>query len=304
MDEQALCAWFADRSLRDQLGHAYILQHPNRLHLQEIARALVQSLLCTKRLADGTPCGECPACVQVRSGNHTGLTWVEPDGASLKIAQMRAALRMDRHQTGPDGMHIIVLDDAGRLTAEAGNAILKWVEEPGVARLFLFLTPTQSALLPTLRSRCQLLRLDAHELLVRERWNTLRTLLGDERFADAQKLMVELTLAWAAKEVNAWQLVHSQLARLKLTGEEALHFVDTWMALLRALTTARVQGAGELEELAPGLSARAMQADAVWLAQCTLALADLRRRLQSHVSPLLAFEALLIRSTIPVGGGT
>ncbi|MCY0875667.1 MAG: hypothetical protein OWT28_05305 [Firmicutes bacterium] len=302
MDEQAVLAWFATRADRQRLGHAYILEHPVRERSEAVAQNLCQSLLCTARAVDGTPCGVCDACVQVRSGNHPGLIWVEPDGASLKIAQMRAALRLDRHQTGREGMHIIVLSDAGRLTPEAGNAILKWVEEPGEARLFLLLTRAQSAILSTLRSRCQVVRLRSEQEGLEARWETLRTQLGDERFAQAQKLMVELTVAWAARDRTAWQSVSTELGRIKLTGDEALYFVDAWMTLFREIVAVRASAdQSRLRELAPGLHALDARADAGWLAQCVLALADQRRRLQSHVSPVTAFEALLIRSLSPVG---
>lgn len=303
MDEQGILAVFAQWQDAHRLGHAYLLHHEDPVYVSHVANQIVQSTLCSMRLEAGGGCGQCPSCRQALSGNHSGIIWLEPDGASLKIAQMRSALRLDRHKTSREGLHIIVLADAHRLTIEAANAILKWVEEPAEGRLFLLLTPSVAGVLPTLRSRSVALHLQhaaGDELVAIEK---LLSSLGTERFAEAQKLVVELTQAIADKRPEGWQLIASPLAKLRLSAEETLQFVDAWLSLMRDVAMVGLGSKPSAKWVDRATLARiAERTTPMWLAEAALQLAAQRRHLLSHVSPLVTLEAYLIRMLSPAGG--
>lgn len=297
MDETSIIEMFTRLTSTDRLGHAYILQHPSAGVLTGMARTLAQSLLCEKREERGMPCGECSSCLQLLSGNHPGLIWTVPDGASVKIAQMRTAIAQDRHRASREGKHIIVIAEAQRMTLEAGNSILKWVEEPAEGRLFLLLTPSLSGILPTLRSRSVPIRVQlAKETQgVNEEVSALSALLGEDRFALAQTVMVELTKAIAEKRLGAWQLFSGRFAKLKLTGEEVYGFLDCLLLLLRDAALVKLGGQAKTNLMAPQeLQEIVHSTSAEWLAEASLLLAEQRRRLLSHVTMQLSLEAMFI----------
>ncbi|MCY0902761.1 MAG: hypothetical protein OWU32_11345 [Firmicutes bacterium] len=276
-----------------RLGHAYLVSHSEQDSAERDVRVAVQALLCTQRSPQGSACGQCDSCLQVLSGNHPGLTWVDPDGASVKVAQMRSAQGSDRLRSAGGQLQVFVVSRAERLTLEAGNAILKWVEEPGPDRLFLLMTAALQGVLPTLRSRCMTLRLAAASTTGIA--DALATKLGQERFVQACASMVELTAAALARRVDAWQVVGRTVAKLRLTGEEALQFVDAWMALQGDVVQVLFHGQAQtglceltdLQKLTHGVGAEQV-------AEFALLLAEQRRRLLSHVNVQASFEAMLI----------
>jgi len=282
-----------DLSRVGRLGHAYLVYHSEQDSAERDVRAAVQALLCTQPSPQGSACGECDACLQVLSGNHQGLTWVDPDGASVKVAQMRSAQGADRLRSAGGQLQVFVVSRAERLTPEAGNAILKWVEEPGPDRLFLLMTAALQGVLPTLRSRCMTLRLAAAPTTGTA--DMLASKFGQERFVQACAAMVELTASALARRLDAWQVVGRTVVKLRLTGEEALQFVDAWMALLGDVLQVMFHGQArtglceltDLQKLTHGIRAEQV-------AELALLLAEQRRRLLSHVNVQASFEAMLI----------
>ncbi len=71
----------------DTLSHAYIFTGPVGTGRKKMAFALAQAVYCTGMKDDA--CGTCLECRKVEHGNHPDLHWIEPDGASIKIEQVR-----------------------------------------------------------------------------------------------------------------------------------------------------------------------------------------------------------------------
>lgn len=138
------------------LPHALLITGSPNVGKGTLARSLAQQLLCT---AHQSPCGACRACRLVASGNHPDLRWLEPEGTSLKIAQVRELTR--RLALAPvEGPWIIaVLDRFESATPGAANALLKTLEEPPPSVILVLLAQQAEALLPTIVSRCQVIAL-------------------------------------------------------------------------------------------------------------------------------------------------
>lgn len=136
------------------VSHAYIFHGPAGTGKRRAALAFAKTLLCE---AGGTaPCGECLSCRKVDSGNHTGLTVIGPEGASVKIEQIRGLKRqyVYRSEAGVT-RQVYIVEHADRMTAQAGNSLLKFLEEPAVPLTAILLATNLQALLPTIRSRAQ-----------------------------------------------------------------------------------------------------------------------------------------------------
>jgi DNA polymerase-3 subunit delta' len=84
------------------------------------------------------------------------ILYVRPDGASIKIDQVREANQFLQHRR-LGRARVLIFDEAHLLNEQAANAMLKSVEEPPEHTHFLFITPSASQVLPTIRSRSQAL---------------------------------------------------------------------------------------------------------------------------------------------------
>lgn len=136
-----------------QLGHAYLFMGPPETGKGLAALILAQAVNCT---ADDKPCGECTSCRQTELGVHADLSWVVPDGASIKLQQVKDLLAEAVLTPNVGPYRVFVLEDAHRLTPEAANALLLVLEDPPSFDLFI-LTAT-APLMPTIESRCQVVR--------------------------------------------------------------------------------------------------------------------------------------------------
>jgi DNA polymerase III subunit delta' len=160
--------------------------------LAEWAAALA---LCTN--APKAPCGECPGCKRVASGQHPDLMRVGlvEESKQLRIEQVRdlaEELSLTSHQ---GGYKVGILSPADALNNFAANALLKTLEEPPPRTLLILVATQPSRLPPTILSRCQRLRVRAPsraaalEWLQKTRgagdWNAVLDLLGDAPFLAA-----------------------------------------------------------------------------------------------------------------------
>jgi DNA polymerase-3 subunit delta' len=137
-----------------------------------LARSLAQSLLCTEAQR---PCGACRACRLVAAGTHPDLRWVEPEGNSLKVEQVRELTRQLVLAPVEGPWQIAVLDRFEAATPGAANALLKTLEEPPPTVVLALLAQQAEALLPTIVSRCQVVALrpisrPVIERALREQW--------------------------------------------------------------------------------------------------------------------------------------
>lgn len=154
----------------DSPGHAWLLVGPAGSGRSVAARAFSAALQCATR----TGCGSCAACRAAVAGTHPDVRWVATERLSLGVKEMRA-LAPTAQSAPTAGRHVvIVLENADRLTESAGNVLLKPLEEPGPATVFLLCAPAAGDVLPTVRSRCRAVTLripsaaDVTEVLVAE----------------------------------------------------------------------------------------------------------------------------------------
>ncbi len=134
-----------------RLPHAYLFEGPAGIGKRLMALALARAIFCQQ----GNGCGDCAACRKVDHHNHPDLHFVEADGNSIKIEQIRTMQKELSYRPLEAPKKICVIDDAEKLNLAAGNALLKTLEEPTANTLIILLTDRPDALLITVRSRCQ-----------------------------------------------------------------------------------------------------------------------------------------------------
>jgi len=138
-------------------SHAYLFHGPGGAGKREAARALAAELL-----AAGSPHPE-DARARVQSGAHPDLTWVVPSGAhEILVGDIDGPVVAAASKTPfESSRRVFVIERVDELGDEAANRMLKTLEEPAAFVHLILLTDRLGEVLPTIRSRCQVVRFEA-----------------------------------------------------------------------------------------------------------------------------------------------
>jgi DNA polymerase III subunit delta' len=141
-------------------SHAYLFYGPGGAGKRSVARAVAAELL-----AAGSPDPH-NARGRVISGNHPDLTWVAPSGAhEILVSDIDGPVVASASKTPFESdRRVFVIERVDELGDEAANRMLKTLEEPASFVHLILLTDRLGEVLPTIRSRCQLVRFDAPSL--------------------------------------------------------------------------------------------------------------------------------------------
>ncbi|MGE5655001.1 MAG: DNA polymerase III subunit delta' [Bacillota bacterium] len=139
-----------------RLAHGYLFVGPEGVGKRLTALRLAQAINCEQ--GEGQACGVCPSCHKHAQGLHLDLHLVTPQGQRISVDQVRE-LSTEMIRRPHEGRYrVAILDPADRLSPEATNALLKTLEEPAPASVFILISDNLEGILPTIRSRCQMVR--------------------------------------------------------------------------------------------------------------------------------------------------
>ncbi len=134
-------------------AQAYLFVGPSNVGKATVARRFAAMLICPQR---GNHEGVCASCRRVLSGNHPDVTVVRPEGASsMSVEQARAVIARAPLAPVEADRKAIVFDDAGAMTEQAANAMLKTLEEPSASSVFILVAESEFDLPATVASRCR-----------------------------------------------------------------------------------------------------------------------------------------------------
>jgi DNA polymerase-3 subunit delta' len=154
-----------------RLPHGLIFAGPVGVGKATTAAALGELFLCETPKSDATACGKCDSCRLFEAGNHPDYHVITKEliryhdktgkskGIDLSIHVIRPEL-IDKAALKPamNVGKVFVIEQAELMNPQAQNAMLKTLEEPAGRAVIILLTDQPDALLPTIRSRCQLVR--------------------------------------------------------------------------------------------------------------------------------------------------
>src|SRR5512147_1512654 len=141
--------------------HAYLFAGPPGLGRRTLALRFAQALNCQTPRAPGVPCGECRDCRQIESMQHADLTVIQADseGGTLKVDQIREARRTLTLKPYQSKFRVSIFLRFQEANDNAANALLKTLEEAPSYAVLILTADNPEQLLPTIVSRCEVLRL-------------------------------------------------------------------------------------------------------------------------------------------------
>lgn len=204
---------FRQAMRQGRLASSFLFVGPEGVGKRLFAVRLAQSLLCQSRTEEMLDaCGNCAACVQVAAGTHPDLKIVSrPSDKSFIPLELLIGDKEHRLQQGlchdlslrpfMGGRKIAVIDDADYLNAEGANCLLKTLEEPPPGSILILIGTTPARQLPTIRSRCQLVRFRPLDAEVVAALLTTQGLVSDPQQAQRLAQLSEGSLQ-RAKEMS------------------------------------------------------------------------------------------------------
>ena len=266
----------------ERLPHALLFSGMEGIGKRRTARVLARTLLCAG--GGDAPCGHCDACRTMMAGVHPDYFEAAPEARGKSAAMIRTdAVReiLIAASGAPVSAtrRIILIDGADRMNEAAANRLLKTLEEPTGAVLFILVTHAYDAVLPTIRSRA-----------VRISFGTLPP-------ADIEAALVERGTENAA---TIAALANGSLGRAYALAEEGLALRDDALDLLAQLPGLSIEN---IWARAEALGARPHEERTAWLSYVQMALRDLLVLYESGAAPLYHTDhrddltALLTRMT-------
>ncbi|MBP7633048.1 hypothetical protein KBA41_02675 [Candidatus Ozemobacteraceae bacterium] len=288
------------RSLaRNRISQTYLFTGGPSVGKGRTAQAFSAALQCLESggpTEDGLPdaCGGCLSCRRIAAGSHPDVTTVTLQGNDIRVDQVRRLQELAVLQPNMGRWRIFIIDPADRLNEYSANSLLKILEEAPQRAVFMLLAENLERILPTVRSRSELVafRTPSHD----EARAALSTITG----LDAETVMRGYALADGAFGMAGRLLAEGLPPREECAGLRAAHtrYIEEIIASGTALH-GRIETAPSLEAALQELEAAHATASAGLLT----ARRELVRGLVVSVSLPAAFPILFTRLFIEAVDG-
>lgn len=294
----------------ERVAHAYLFAGIEGCGKRKTALAFIQAVFC----GEDEACGVCPSCRKLAHGQHPDLHLLEPDGAFIKIDQVRELQKELSYRPFEAPKKACIIDGAEKLNQSSGNALLKTLEEPPGDALMILITPERSAVLQTILSRCQTLQFQplSAELiegrLLRDQFSgeaarVAATLSGGslkrgmeiaaDGVLDGRGTFLERVIALNLRNVNALFTAAEEFAADK---EELPGLLELMLSFLRDVLIYRsTPGALANADLEQLIAREAERCSEVRVMELIEQLVTMRRMLARNVNARLALEVFFMR---------
>jgi DNA polymerase III subunit delta' len=144
------------------MTHSWLITGPAGSGRSVAARAFAAALECREWQQRGCAlpgCGQCHSCLTVLDGSATDVSVHNTEGTLIRIADARNMVIEAASSPLASPWRVLIIEDADRFAERTGNVLLKELEEPAERTVFVLCAPSVEDVLPTIRSRCRVVRL-------------------------------------------------------------------------------------------------------------------------------------------------
>ncbi|MBI3311936.1 MAG: DNA polymerase III subunit delta', partial [Candidatus Omnitrophica bacterium] len=197
---------------KQRVAAAYLFTGPEGVGKRLVASELAKALNC-ERFPEG-PCDRCGSCQRITRQAHPDFHLLSPKGASetVRIDDVRQVVGRVALRPFMARMQVVIVDGADRLTEEAANSFLKVLEEPPGQARFILLTAQPAACLPTIVSRCRVIRFQRLAApLIEER--LIHAHQCDPKVAQSVSRLAQGSLSTAIKLAAEWPAYQAIMAQ-------------------------------------------------------------------------------------------
>jgi len=203
---------------RNRVPHSLLFIGPDGVGKKEMALVVAKALNCLQKTENS--CEECTSCVAINKKNFPDVMEVSPQKDVIKIEQMRLLKSTTYLKPMVGKKRVFIISNAEKMREEASNSLLKILEEPPSFSHIFLLTDNPYLILPTIKSRCQVLTFapvfkeDIEKVLLEKGYDAEKARVislvvhGNLRYA--------LSLDWddlQEKRQKAWQVFHALIKK-------------------------------------------------------------------------------------------
>lgn len=132
--------------------HSYMFFGTEGIGKKIFALEFAKMILCENQ--KNSPCEKCKSCIEFNSNNNPDFFFIEPDGNSIKINQIRNMQKGILEKPIISSKKVYIINNAETMTKEAQNSLLKTLEEPQEYVVIILIVSDENSMLPTIKSRC------------------------------------------------------------------------------------------------------------------------------------------------------
>ncbi|RYL88167.1 DNA polymerase III subunit delta' [Sporolactobacillus sp. THM7-4] len=304
---------------RHELAHAYLLEGPEGTGKRQTAMLLARTLFC-ENPRDGEPCGNCRNCRRIASGNHPDVIWIRPaeNTTTIRKEQVAYLIKEFAYRAVESARKIFIVEEAEKMTVQAENSLLKFIEEPHPGTLALLITDHLHQLLDTIISRCQVLTFvplseqAVEEKLVQENeplylaklaaaltndYEEAAELCKDEWIAKARSQVLQLIKRLYMSSEPVLPLIYEQFT-LNFDSNQRMAFgldmLLLWFRDILSLSLDRQEAVVYNDQL-DMLGQLQLRFSETQVVRAMSLILNARKRLDAHVNGLSVMEGLVIK---------
>lgn len=144
----------------NQVSHSYLFIGIDGIGKKLLATEFAKAMQCLNK---DKYCNNCKSCIEFDSNNNPDFLYIEPDGNSIKIEQIRDMQKRIQEKPIISEKKVYIIDNADKMTVEAQNSLLKTLEEPPEYATIILIGSNENAFLTTIKSRCMILHFNPIE---------------------------------------------------------------------------------------------------------------------------------------------
>ncbi|TXC84986.1 DNA polymerase III subunit delta' [Metabacillus litoralis] len=301
---------------KERLAHAYLFEGKKGTGKKDVGILLAKSFLC-EDLQDYEPCQNCKNCKRIDSGNHPDVHIIEPDGLSIKKGQIQE-LQEEFSKSGVESSKkLYMIVHADKMTVNAANSLLKFLEEPNANTIAILLTEQYHKMLNTILSRCQLLSF--HPLQPKVLQETLKEsgvspniaalvsqltndtdaafeLSKDDWFAQARTKVIKLYEVLVNRKGQAPLYIHTEWMSHFNDKEKQDTGLDLLLYLYKDILSVQVGNDEQVifQDLMQLVKQHALQMTQRSVTEKITSILEAKKRLHANVNPQLLMEQLVL----------